>query len=110
MASLPEFTSTGEYLLAILSVTLTTLGLLAIGGIAKAFFSSHRQAPSFRRKLWFFPLFIIGIFAIGWLSAAAQQAVLAYLKQNAATSISGILIAILVAWFLYDWVVWRSRR
>lgn len=96
-----------EILLVVLSVTLTTLGLLTLGGFVKWFFGRHKHNASFRKKFWIFPLFIIGIFAIGAISALTQQLVYAYLKQNVATSITGLAVALLVAWFLYDWTIWR---
>ena len=108
--ALPTDLSAFEIVLFVLSVTLTTLGLLTVGGIARWFFSQHKRYATFRKKFWLFPIFIAGIFAIGAVSAAAQQLIYAYLKQNIATSISGFLITILVAWFLYDWAIWRSHR
>ena len=110
VTGLPEGATLFEYFVFILSVTLTTLGLLTVGGIGKWFFGKHKRAPTFRKKFWFFPLFIVGIFAIGWLSAQMQQLLFLYLKQNVVTSLSGLIVAVLVAWFLYDWAIWRSSR
>ncbi len=110
MVLIPEAATPFEYVLLVLSVTLTTLILLTIGGVGKWFFGRHKRIPTFRKKFWFFPVFIVGIFAMGALSALAQQAMYAYLKQNVATSISGFAVAALVAWFLYDWTIWRSGR
>jgi len=106
---IPSDATPFEMVLAILSVTLTTLGLLALGGIAKWFFGRHKRQATFRKKLWLFPAFIAGIFAVGALSALTQQAVYAYLRQNVATSITGFAVAVLVAWFLYDWTIWRRN-
>ncbi len=39
-----------------------------------------------------------------------QSTILTYLQQNVATSITGICIAVLAAWFLYDWLVWRKHH
>lgn len=110
MVSLPTLETPGEYLLVILSVTITTLGLLTLAGILRSVFGRHKTGATFRKKFWFFPIFVIGIFAMGWVSATAQEIVYAYLQQNVATSISGLIVAILVAWFLYDWAIWRSGR
>jgi len=92
----------------ILSVTITTLGLITLGGVLKALFRS-RSKPGFQKKLFWFPFFIGGLFVAGWLSGLVRQGVQTYLEQNVATSISGMAISVLVAWFLYDWVFWRKR-
>jgi hypothetical protein len=107
MVALPQAGTPFEYALFVLSVTLTTLILLALGGIGKWFFSHHKHNATFRKKFWIFPLFIASIFLMGWLSSLAQTFMYAYLKQNIATSISGLAIAVLIAWVLYDWAVWR---
>lgn len=103
---MPSFGPTPEYLLFLLSVIITTLGLITVGGLLRGVFRSRYRAR-FRKKLLFFPVFVIGLFAIGWLSERLQQWLFAYLKQNVATSLSGLFIAILIAWLLYDWVFWR---
>lgn len=110
MVALPEFSSPAEYALFILSVTLTTLILLVIAGLGKALFGRHKSTATFRRKFWFFPFFVIGIFAMGWISATAQKYVFAYIQTNVATSIYGVIVAVLVAWFLYDWAIWRNKN
>lgn len=107
MATLPPFSFSAGYFLFILSVTLTSLGLVAVGGMIKSVFK-RKTFPTFRKKIIIFPLFIIGIFVMGWLTAKLQQLVLVYLEKNVATSITGLLIALTVTWFLYDWAVWRK--
>lgn len=97
-----------DYFLFVLSVTLTTLGLLFLGSIARSMKS--RRPAGFKKKLLIFPLFIAGIFLIGWATERIQQGLYTYLQQNAATSISGIVIALLVAWLLYDIVIWRRKQ
>jgi hypothetical protein len=105
-ATLPDFSLTTDYFLFILSVTLTTLALLTLGGFARGMFKSHGR-HTISQKLFFFPLFVVGIFAMGWFTGKIQELMLAYLKQNAASSITGLCIAVVIAWFLYDWVLWR---
>ncbi len=105
--AIPAIATPFEYVVFVLAVTLTTLGLLFVGGIGKWFFGRHKQQPTFRKKFWFFPIFIIGIFVMGWVSAQVQNLMFAYLKQNVATSVSGFVIALVVAWVLYDWAIWR---
>jgi hypothetical protein len=107
MAQLPEFSLTLAYFLFLLSVVITTVGLVAVGGIAKWAFwrPSHARIG---KKLLFFPLFIVGIFAVGWLSERAQQGVYEYLLENAARGIPFLIGTIALAWVLYDWVVWRK--
>ncbi len=109
MATLPEFSFTLPYLLFLLAAVITTLGLVALGGIAKALLWRPRKA-TFRRKLVFFPAFIAGIFVAGWISERAQQGVYAYLLENSARGIPFLIGTVALAWVLYDWGVWRSAQ
>jgi hypothetical protein len=110
VVGIPAGATPFEYVVFVLSVTLTTLGLLTLGGVVKWFFGRHKAYPTFRKKFWLFPLFVVGIFVMGWVSAQAQQLMYLYLKQNVVTSVTGFAAALLVAWFLYDWAIWRSSR
>lgn len=99
---------TPDYPLFVLSVIITGLGLVTVGGVLKSFFAKSAK-PTFKKKLAFFPLFIIGVLAVGWLSERIQLGLYTYLRASVATSVSGIVIAFIVAWLLYDWVLWRKR-
>ena len=107
MVSIPPFSFTGAYFLFILSVMLTTLLILFAAGLLRSF--RRKTFPTLRKKLLVFPLFVAGIFVMGWVTAKIQEYVYAYLMRNVATSILGIVITLVVAWALYDWVLWRAR-
>jgi ABC-type spermidine/putrescine transport system permease subunit II len=116
MATLPTFSFTIAYFVFILAVTISTLLMIIFGG----WITSRLQKGGLRfgfankttlhRKFFGFLLFIIAIFLAGWLSERLQNAIYMYLQQNVATSISGLAIAFLVAWVLYDWLVWRKHN
>ncbi|MDD9953198.1 MAG: hypothetical protein OXR66_02590 [Candidatus Woesearchaeota archaeon] len=93
-------------LLFVLSVTITTLGIIAVAGVLKGLF---RGKATLKKKLFFFPVFILGLLVFGGVTAFLQGFVYEYLQQNLATSVSGMIIIVLVAWILYDWVLWRRR-
>jgi MFS family permease len=115
MAQLPPFSFSIGYMMAILAVTITSLLMIIIGGWIKDRFQKKGLRFRFanksmlRKKATGFLLFIIAIFLLGWMGERLQLAVYNYLMQNAASSITGIIIALLVAWFLYDWLVWRKN-
>lgn len=112
----PAFSLSLDYFLYILAVTITSLLMILIGGWVKNRFQKKglrfqfANKSRFRRKFWGFVLFIVAIFLLGWMGERLQNSVYSYLEQNAATSITGIIIALLVAWFLYDWLVWRKNK
>lgn len=116
MATLPPFSLSVSYFLSILAVTITSLIMIVIGGWVKDRFQKRGLRFQFanktrwRRKLFGFFLFIVAIFLLGWMGERLQLAVYKYLMQNAASSITGMVVAVLVAWFLYDWLVWRKGQ
>ncbi|MBR9700998.1 hypothetical protein GOV11_03990 [Candidatus Woesearchaeota archaeon] len=103
-----EAALTLEYGLFLLSVVITALGLVTLGGLAKTVFG-RRNYPTLKNKLAMFPIFILAIIFIGWFSEKLQIGIFEYLQQNTATSLSGLAIAVTVAWILYDWVLWRKK-
>jgi hypothetical protein len=116
MATLPPFSFTLDYFLFILAITISTLLMLIFGGWIQRRMQKgglkfgFANKSTFRRKFFGFLLFIVAIFMTGWLSERLQSSVFNYLKQNAATSITGLLVAVLIAWFMYDWLVWRKQN
>ena len=50
------------------------------------------------------------IFLLGWMSSRLQSAVYDSLKQSIATGITGFALALIIAWFLYDFLVWRKNQ
>lgn len=116
MATLPPFSLTVDYFVFILAVTISTLLMIVFGGWIQARLQKgglrfgFANKSNFRRKFFGFLLFIVAIFLTGWLSERLQNAVFTYLKQNVATSITGLLASLLVAWFLYHWLVWKKHN
>jgi cation transport ATPase len=116
MATLPPFEFSIKYVLYILAVTMTSLLMIIIGGWVKERFQKKglrfqfANKSKFRKKFWGFILFIVAIFLLGWMGERLQNAVYNYLLKNAATTITGIIVAILITWFLYDWLVWRKNQ
>ena len=92
-----------DEILQLLAVVIVTLGPVAVGSLLRS-----RRRPSFKKKLILFPVFVLGLVALGVVSSYLQEAVYTYLKQNVATSISGFIVVVLIAWFLYDFVLWRK--
>jgi hypothetical protein len=116
MVSGPAFSFSLDYFIFVLAVTLNSLLMIIIGGWMTARFQKgglrfgFANKSTFRKKFFGFFLFIIGIFLAGFLSERLQSTILTYLRRNATTSIAGIIIAVLAAWFLYDWLVWRKHN
>jgi hypothetical protein len=114
MATLPEFSWSIGYVMFIIAVAISSIIMIFIGGWVKGRMEKgglrfgFAQKSKFRRKLSGFFLFIGAIFLVGWLGERLQQSLYAYLMQNAASSITGIVIALLVCWFMYDLFVWRK--
>jgi biotin transporter BioY len=112
--TLPSFSLTVSYFMFILAVVLTSMLMLFIGGWIKDRMQKgglrfgFAQRSKFRRKFFGFLLFVIAIFLVGWLSERLQNTVYQYLMQNAASSATGIIIAMLLCWFMYDFFVWRK--
>jgi uncharacterized membrane protein len=113
MADLPEFSFSVAYTMFILAVVMSSLLMLFIGGWIKDRMQKgglrfgFAKKTTFRKKFFGFFLFIIAIFLVGWMGERLQSSLYDYLMHNAATSISGIIIAILICWFMYDFFVWR---
>jgi len=76
------------------------------GGLRFAF----ANKSTFRKKFFGFLLFIVGIFLLGWFGERLQQTVYSFVKGGAAQGITSILVAFLVAWLMYDWLVWRKHN
>jgi hypothetical protein len=114
--ALPQFSFTLDYFLYILAVTINSLLMIIIGGWMKERMQKgglrfgFANRSRFRRKIFGFLLFILAIFILGFLSERLQVALLNYLKTNVATNILGLCIAVLVAYMLYDWLVFRKNR
>jgi len=112
----PSFSFTLSYFLYILAVTLTSLLMILIGGWVKNRFqkgglrAGFANKSTFRKKLFGFVLFIIAIFLLGWMGERLQNSLFLYLEKNVASNIIGVLFAVLAAWLLYDWLVWRKEH
>jgi len=91
--------------LGLFALVLSALVLLFLGSIARSV--RRKRHASFSKKILFFPLFVIGIFVIGWFSEYLRAWMYAFLQQSGFTSITGILFTVVVTWFLYSWVFWR---
>lgn len=105
-----------EYVVFVLTVTLTSLLMIVFGGWVKNRLQKgglrfgFARKSRLHRKFFGFLLFIIAIFLTGLLSERLQSALFSYLKTNVATSITGICVVFLVAWILYDVLVWRAHN
>jgi amino acid permease len=114
--ALPAFELSVSYLLAVIAVTMTSLIMMIFGGWMRERMQKgglrfrFAKKTRFRRKLTGFLLFIVAIFLLGWLSERLQIAIHDYLSRSAGTTISGIAVALLVTWFMYDWFVYRKNR
>jgi hypothetical protein len=111
---LPAFSFSIAYLLLIIAITITTILMLVMGGWMKGRLQTgglrfgFAQKSTIRRRLFGFLLFILAIFLLGWLTERLQSAVYNYLLQNAATSITGVIAAIVFAYLMYEIFVWRK--
>ncbi|HIH24214.1 TPA: hypothetical protein HA251_04230 [Candidatus Woesearchaeota archaeon] len=111
-----EFAFTTSYLVTVFAVTIATLLMMIFGGwvtnrIQKGGLRfGFANKTRFHRKFWGFVLFIITIFLLGFLSERLQQTLYNYFKIHFTTSITGIIVMFLVAWFLYDWLVWKKHN
>jgi uncharacterized protein YacL len=116
MATLPPFSFSIAYFTFILSVTLTSLTMILIGGwITRRLQKGglrfrFANKSTFSKKFFGFLLFICAIFTFGWLSERLQSSLYQYLQQNVAQGVSGIVISLLIAYFMYDWIVWRKHN
>lgn len=110
-----DFAFSFEYFIFVMAVTITSLFMIIFGGWVKTRFQKgglrfqFANKSKFRRKFFGFVLFIVSIFMLGFLSERLQNAMFDYFKNRVATSIGGIVIILVVAWFLYDWLVWRKN-
>jgi hypothetical protein len=111
-----EFAFTTDYLVFVFAVTITSLLMLIFGTWVKNRFQrgglrfGFANKTRLHRKFWGFVLFIASIFLLGFLSERLQQTLYNYFRLELATSVSGILIIFLIAWFLYDWLVWKRHE
>lgn len=91
-----------SYFMFVLAVTLTTILAIGVGGMLR---KRARPKRTFKAKVLGFIVFIIGILLFGWLMERLQGWLHTYLLQNYATSISGILFALVGVWVLYILVI-----
>jgi hypothetical protein len=114
--ALPPFSFTVDYFAFILSVTIASLLMMILGGwitnrMQKGGLRfAFANKSTVRKKFFGFLLFVTGIFLLGWLSERLQQTVFSYVKGGTAGSITSIIVAFVIAWFMYDWLVWRKHN
>ena len=111
-ATLPPFSLSAGYFLYILAVTIGSIFMLVIGGWIKERLMSRGLRFRFahksriRKHLFGFLLFIVAIFLLGWMSERLQATLYSYLMQNAASSITGIILSVVFAFVMYEIFIW----
>lgn len=116
VAVLPPFSLSASYFLYILAVTISAIFMLVVGGWIRERLMSRGLRFRFahksriRKHLFGFLLFIVAIFLLGWMSERLQATMYDYLMQNAATSVTGIIISIIFAFIMYEIFVWGKYR
>lgn len=112
MATLPPFSISSSYFLYILAVTIGSIAMMVVGGWIRERLQRNglryrfARKSKFRRHFFGFLLFIIAIFLLGWMGERLQSAVYNYLIKNAASSITGIILAVVFAFIMYEIFVW----
>jgi hypothetical protein len=113
-SALPPFSFSIGYFMLILAITISTIIMLVLGAWIKDRLQKSglrfgfAQKSKIRRRLFGFFLFVIAIFLLGWMSERMQSTVYNLLMQNAASSISGVVIAVFFAYLMYEIFVWRK--
>jgi hypothetical protein len=111
-----DFSFTYQYLNYVFAVTIASLFMIVFGGWVQTRLHkgglrfAFANKSKYHRKLTGFILFIVSIFLLGFLSERLQQSLYNYFQYRVATSIIGIILILVVAWFLYDWLVWRKHN